>query len=197
MRIAYFILLLLVLTGCGKVSNNQSVDAESVKEESVADEQVEEQRELTEEDKKYIDLLINENYDSVINETISLKKDNPLKDYYFLAAALKGEFILSNLERVKIVPEELKERVNKLEERAIERSELDKKQKVNDLADKRTDDPGNVSIGMTAEEVLTQGWGRPQEINKTTSASGVKEQWVYPNFNYLYFEDGILVTIQN
>lgn len=227
MRIASFFLLLLVLSGCGKVTDDQSVDAERVKKETAADEEVEEKRELTAEDKKYIDLLANEDYDSVINETISLKQDNPLKDYYFLAAAFNREVenqkesykdsntgkimygsaesdyinILSNLERVKIVPEELKERVDKLKKRAIERrnyyAELDKKQTANDLADDRTDNPGEVSIGMTVEEVLTQGWGRPQEINKTTSANGVKEQWVYPNFNYLYFEDGILVTIQN
>lgn len=53
-----------------------------------------------------------------------------------------------------------------------------------------------VSIGMTKEEVLASSWGRPQRVNKTTRASGVSEQWVY-GYNYLYFEDGVLKTIQH
>ena len=36
-----------------------------------------------------------------------------------------------------------------------------------------------------------------QCINLTTTASGVREQWVYPGYKNLYFEDGILVTIQD
>lgn len=54
-----------------------------------------------------------------------------------------------------------------------------------------------VSIGMTKQEVLDSSWGKPEEINTTTTKFGVNEQWVYANYNYLYFEDGILVTIQN
>ncbi|MGS2778744.1 hypothetical protein ACVBAX_15360 [Robertmurraya sp. GLU-23] len=54
-----------------------------------------------------------------------------------------------------------------------------------------------VSIGMTREQVLSSSWGNPQSINTTTSSYGSREQWVYGNGNYLYFEDGILVTIQN
>ncbi len=54
-----------------------------------------------------------------------------------------------------------------------------------------------VSIGMTQQEVLQSSWGKPKDINKTTTEYGTHEQWVYANYNYLYFEDGILVTIQN
>ncbi|OMP66888.1 hypothetical protein [Domibacillus epiphyticus] len=53
-----------------------------------------------------------------------------------------------------------------------------------------------VYIGMTQAEVLER-WGKPKDINRTVSANGTGEQWVYPNYQYLYFEDGILVTIQN
>jgi hypothetical protein len=52
------------------------------------------------------------------------------------------------------------------------------------------------TIGMTKEEVRNSRWGEPEEINKTTTANIVYEQWVYPNYKYLYFEDGILTTIQ-
>lgn len=54
-----------------------------------------------------------------------------------------------------------------------------------------------VRIGMTQEEVLKSNWGKPNHINKTTTANGEHEQWVYGNGNYLYFDGGILTTIQN
>lgn len=55
---------------------------------------------------------------------------------------------------------------------------------------------GKVNIGMTAEQAIA-AWGRPNDINKTTYSFGVHEQWVYGISSYLYFEDGILTTIQN
>jgi hypothetical protein len=54
-----------------------------------------------------------------------------------------------------------------------------------------------VSVGMTKEDVLASSWGRPESINTTTTASGTREQWVYGGRNYLYFENGRLVAIQN
>ena len=55
---------------------------------------------------------------------------------------------------------------------------------------------GKVRIGFT-KQMCIDSWGEPQSINKTTSKYGVNEQWVYGNGNYLYFDDGILTTIQN
>jgi hypothetical protein len=51
-------------------------------------------------------------------------------------------------------------------------------------------------IGMT-DKMARESIGRPNDINRTTSVYGVSEQWVYPNGRYLYFEDGILTTIQD
>jgi hypothetical protein len=54
-----------------------------------------------------------------------------------------------------------------------------------------------VKIGMTKERVLLSSWGRPEKVNTTHLANGsVHEQWVYGG-GYLYFDDGILTTIQN
>lgn len=53
-----------------------------------------------------------------------------------------------------------------------------------------------VRRGMTTEQCRA-AWGRPRDINRTTGSYGVHEQWVYDGYNYLYFEDGILTTIQN
>lgn len=55
---------------------------------------------------------------------------------------------------------------------------------------------GKVRIGMTSE-MCRDAWGSPHDINRTTGAWGVHEQWVYSSGTYLYFEDGILTSIQN
>lgn len=52
------------------------------------------------------------------------------------------------------------------------------------------------TIGMTKEEAEKSTWGMPEKVNKTTTAYGLSEQWVYGNRKYLYFKDGILTSIQ-
>lgn len=52
-----------------------------------------------------------------------------------------------------------------------------------------------IKIGMTKDEVLSR-WGKPEKLNKTTTAHVISEQWVYPNFKYIYFDDGIVTAIQ-
>ena len=54
-----------------------------------------------------------------------------------------------------------------------------------------------VYVGMDKDQVLASNWGRPRKINRTENAYSVHEQWVYGGHNYLYFENGILTTIQN
>lgn len=51
------------------------------------------------------------------------------------------------------------------------------------------------AIGMTAEQVEVSTWGKPDDINKTTYSWGVKEQWVYSDYRYIYLEDGIVTAI--
>lgn len=55
---------------------------------------------------------------------------------------------------------------------------------------------GRVRIGMTAQ-MCRDAWGEPSDINRTTGSWGVHEQWVYGLGSYLYFENGILTSIQN
>jgi hypothetical protein len=57
---------------------------------------------------------------------------------------------------------------------------------------------GKVHIGMTAEQCRA-AWGPPEDVNRTTYSFGVHEQWSYGEYcgSALYFEDGILKTIQN
>jgi hypothetical protein len=54
-----------------------------------------------------------------------------------------------------------------------------------------------VRIGMTEAEVLASSWGAPEKKNNTHTKHGTRSQWVYGLRHYLYFENGILTTIQN
>lgn len=83
------------------------------------------------------------------------------------------------------------------EKNLIETSSKKRQEEIRVQIDKEKRAKEGVQIGMTTEEVLMSNWGSPKDINKTTTAYGTSEQWVYRNNNYLYFEDGILVSIQN
>lgn len=57
-------------------------------------------------------------------------------------------------------------------------------------------------IGMTPDKVKTEtNWGSPSSVNRTITARGESEQWVYRGAmgksQYLYFVNGKLTAIQN
>ena len=67
------------------------------------------------------------------------------------------------------------------------------------------------AIGMTKDEIRASRWGNPYDGRTLTTASGVKETWIYKGvlsadqctaifngheFRYLYFENGVLTAIQ-
>ncbi|OQS32592.1 hypothetical protein [Chromobacterium haemolyticum] len=54
-----------------------------------------------------------------------------------------------------------------------------------------------VSIGMNQDDVLLSSWGAPKSKRRTVTEYGVNEQWVYSGYQYLYFENGRLVAVQN
>lgn len=56
-----------------------------------------------------------------------------------------------------------------------------------------------VSIGM-AEAKAYDACGYPDDINRTQTAYGVQEQWVYgtfPRTSYVYIENGVVTSIQD
>lgn len=55
---------------------------------------------------------------------------------------------------------------------------------------------GKIWLGMTSDMALAS-WGEPSDVNRTVTAIGVTEQWVYSLGNYLYFTDGILTSWQD
>ncbi|AYV67628.1 hypothetical protein C2I06_12540 [Niallia circulans] len=52
------------------------------------------------------------------------------------------------------------------------------------------------SLQMTSDEVRNSTWGEPMDINKTTTSSGIHEQWVYYGNRYIYLDNGIVTAIQ-
>jgi len=52
-----------------------------------------------------------------------------------------------------------------------------------------------VGIGMTADQVI-QSVGKPQSVNRTTTAAGVNEQWVYGG-GYVYLDNGVVTAVQS
>jgi hypothetical protein len=71
------------------------------------------------------------------------------------------------------------------------------KKQAQKLASSKREARGGVLIGMSRDEVLASKWGRPQSVNKTSTAHGTSEQWVYGGRNYLYFQNGVLTSVQN
>lgn len=55
----------------------------------------------------------------------------------------------------------------------------------------------DAAIGMTAAQVKNNtSWGSPRYVKTTTTKHGTREQWVYEDYQYLYFDNGKLTTIQ-
>ena len=54
---------------------------------------------------------------------------------------------------------------------------------------------GEVEVGFT-KEMCIESWGKPIDINTTRGSWGVSEQWCYSYDRYLYFENGILTSVQ-
>jgi len=108
---------------------------------------------------------------------------------------VKRSLIENNISKFKNIKEEEKSTFLK-QKTILKRQEIEKKhpkwpRKAIDaiLASK-------VFIGMTKEQA-TMSWGKPTDINRTTTKSGTREQWVYALDCYLYFEGNKLVAIQN
>lgn len=115
-----------------------------------------------------------------------------------------------SLKKVKLIKAKLKEEQLKLEKIDKEKrfrinKEIKQQKKIerhNKLVRKYGEEIGKiivnsrVRIGMT-KEMCKDSWGNPKSVNRTTTVYGTREQWVYGNGNYLYFEEDKLTSIQN
>lgn len=90
--------------------------------------------------------------------------------------------------------------VKRQRQQELEAAEAERKKQVAEAAaqaEAQAKRPG-ARIGMTPKQVIdTTNWGKPESVNRTITATGTDEQWVYGNGNYLYFRNGKLRAIQN
>ena len=134
---------------------------------------------------------LDENNQNKVNKLIEYYIEK--KEFYETSEGKKIKVKFQD-DRKKRIEEEYRKKIAKERQKLEEEERKIKEQKREELKRKKSE---GVSIGMTQEEVLQSSWGKPEDINKTITKYGTREQWVYGNNNYLYFEDGILVTIQN
>lgn len=87
--------------------------------------------------------------------------------------------------------------ISLLKEARVAVSKAMQRDKQTAAAEKARKKREGVSVGMSEQDVRDSSWGPPASINRTTTASGTREQWVYGGRNYLYFENGRLTSIQN
>jgi len=55
---------------------------------------------------------------------------------------------------------------------------------------------GDPRVGMTATQVEATCWGKPGHVNRTHTAGGISEQYVYGDGRYVDLRDGIVTSIQ-
>jgi hypothetical protein len=215
MIIKYLVLLFLsiTLTACS-VENSQksNVQDTSIEEkESQNEKQIDAKKdELDEESKKQLvneltQLLKEKKYLEVIKRTIH--GESELEQTFFNFALAKQSIEKRNysdayefLDKIKNppkeVPKEIVEEYRKLKIKLEDYKPVAEEQIQEEPVQEEPVQITDLEIGMTKEEVL-KILGEPKDINKTITANGVSEQWVYFGDRYLYFEDGILTTIQD
>jgi hypothetical protein len=52
-----------------------------------------------------------------------------------------------------------------------------------------------LAIGMSPDAARASTWGRPRDIRRITTESGVWERWIYSGRKTLYFENSVLTAI--
>ncbi|MBU8573790.1 hypothetical protein [Bacillus pumilus] len=126
-----------------------------------------------------------ENYDSYAYIEAMLDKVKYSNDHSDLKIK---QIKKDNLVKIKSL-EKLKNQNAERDKYEIE--EYERKKQIEDT----TLNPQSVSIGMTEDDVLLNGWGRPTKVNTNVTKNRILKQWVYKGNKYLYFEDGILTSI--
>jgi|JI10StandDraft_1071094.scaffolds.fasta_scaffold01916_17 hypothetical protein len=134
-------------------------------------------------------------------------RKNRLKNDSIKLASIKQQQLNDSIEevaaKVAIVRERREQalREQKLKEDQLNRLEKERlRQK--DIITKYGNEIGQlilnkkVKIGWT-KQMCIESWGKPKEINRTTTLKVVHEQWVYSLKKYLYFDNDVLTAIQD
>lgn len=220
MRIAIAFLSVLILFGCSttdkteKVSNSNKSESYSTKEKELIEYIKKGDYDTVKEMTKSQSTQIDKDYFQLAT-AFEIDKNPPQNSKKPERALAVANNIILRIDKLSEIKPELKELVGDLKkrnqaasdqfivhsarEKAVEdakNKQLEQQNLMDKISDK-THNPGIVIIGMSKEEVLINGWGRPRDINKTTTKHGTNEQWVYSNNRYLYFENNVLYAIQD
>lgn len=121
--------------------------------------------------------------------------------YYLVKDVLKKFITLEEYHKHQAVQNKLKTEAKAKAAKAVEEATKRENERRSNIIAKYGETYGNliikgqVIIGMTKEQCI-EALGNPQRINRTVTSLTTREQWVYVN-KYLYFENGILITIQD
>lgn len=108
----------------------------------------------------------------------------------------KQERIAKEEEKAKALAERQARLAEQQARLAKEKAEKERAQRIAER--KRREAMPSPRIGMTWQTVVHEtNWGRPYDVNRTTTRWGTREQWVYGDRRYLYFENGVLTAIQD
>lgn len=135
------------------------------------------------------------------NRKISLRNDS------IKLANIKLQQINDSIEEVNAKIELAKEKRNQaLREQRLKKEQEDKlkreRLRQREIIEKYGNETGQlilnrkVKIGWT-KQMCIESWGKPKDINRTTTLNVVHEQWVYSLKRYLYFDNDILIAIQD
>lgn len=141
------------------------------------------------------------NLASTSNEVAISRDDHAVEVYEAVYDRVESLLGQSTLDNAELDNEKLAKIIDKYREIGWAKKREEKTKEIQEeMAVKNEIDRiknSNPTIGMTKEEVEMSLWGKPQKVNRTVSKYGVREQWVYPDYKYLYFEDGILTSFQD
>ena len=114
----------------------------------------------------------------------------------WVIAGLAAVSCVNSYNKVPVDPETARIMKMQSDQRAQESAKADLADLEERLGSKCTKDK-KAMLGEHTKRTIKCGWGKPNKINRTTNNYGTREQWVYDGGGYLYFENDVLVSVQN
>lgn len=155
-------------------------------------------------DKSYFRVIYNENEDSInkkggLEKMSMLELESLMKEYKEIKST--SDFYDDSLKKIELIKKELPRADKEYIKESKEKYGVNLPQTYFEPGDTTKKEIQTIKkepkIGMTKDEAIDSTWGKPSDINKTTTKYGTHEQWVYSGNRYLYFEGDELTTIQD
>lgn len=76
----------------------------------------------------------------------------------------------------------------------LEQEKIEKQKEIEEEKKRKAEQ--EPKVGMSKDDVLAGKWGEPSKKNITDTKYGTHEQWIYSGNRYIYFDDGVVTSIQ-